>query len=170
MGPNRWAKSAAVQDVAPECFDVLGDGDILFIDSSHVSKIGSDVNFLCRIIDDQIPDQMRAIEVDAKLIPQLRRAYAADLDRRFGKSRLDERAALEVRGPDPSRRIDAIRAYSEAVALVTSGYPLGAMMTSVVAGYVLPDYGWRGMFWFGGALTALMTLVAFAVLRRGGEG
>jgi MFS family permease len=32
------------------------------------------------------------------------------------------------------------------VAAVTSGYPLGAMMTSVIAGYILPDYGWRGMF------------------------
>lgn len=35
-----------VEDVPLEVFDVLGDGDILFIDSSHVSKAGSDVNFL----------------------------------------------------------------------------------------------------------------------------
>lgn len=34
-----------VQDVDPAIFDDLSDGDILFIDSSHVSKIGSDVNF-----------------------------------------------------------------------------------------------------------------------------
>jgi AAHS family 4-hydroxybenzoate transporter-like MFS transporter len=51
-----------------------------------------------------------------------------------------------------------------AVAAVTSGYPLGAMMTSVVAGFILPDYGWRGMFWFGGALTLAMAIVAWILL------
>lgn len=35
-----------VEDVDPAYFDRLGDGDILFIDSSHVSKVGSDVNYL----------------------------------------------------------------------------------------------------------------------------
>jgi hypothetical protein len=35
-----------VQDVAVELFTSLGSDDILFIDSSHISKIGSDVNFL----------------------------------------------------------------------------------------------------------------------------
>jgi len=54
---------------------------------------------------------------------------------------------------------DKYRAAS--VALVTSGYPLGAMMTSVVAGFIMPDYGWRGMFWFGGGLTLIMVLVAW---------
>lgn len=34
-----------VEDVDLDIFSELGDGDILFIDSSHVSKIGSDVNF-----------------------------------------------------------------------------------------------------------------------------
>lgn len=47
------------------------------------------------------------------------------------------------------------------VALVTSGYPLGAMFTSVVAGYVMPEFGWRGMFWAGGGVTLLMGAVAF---------
>ena len=47
------------------------------------------------------------------------------------------------------------------VAVVTSGYPLGAMMTAVVAGLILPEYGWRGMFWFGGALTVSMVIVAW---------
>lgn len=51
------------------------------------------------------------------------------------------------------------RAFS--VAAVTSGYPLGAMMTSVVAGFIMPEYGWRGMFWFGGGLTLLMGAVAW---------
>ena len=35
-----------VQDVSMETFTGLGVNDILFIDSSHVSKVGSDVNFL----------------------------------------------------------------------------------------------------------------------------
>jgi predicted O-methyltransferase YrrM len=35
-----------VQDVSSEVFTSLGNGDILFIDSSHVSKFGSDVNHL----------------------------------------------------------------------------------------------------------------------------
>ncbi|HNP35488.1 MAG TPA: MFS transporter [Woeseiaceae bacterium] len=47
------------------------------------------------------------------------------------------------------------------VALVTSGYPLGAMFTSVAAGLLLPEYGWRGMFWAGGSATLGMGLVAW---------
>ncbi len=35
-----------VQNVELSLYDRLGDGDILFIDSSHVSKVGSDVNHL----------------------------------------------------------------------------------------------------------------------------
>lgn len=37
---------AAVQDVPLQTYDQLGDGDLLFIDSTHVSKVGSDVNWL----------------------------------------------------------------------------------------------------------------------------
>lgn len=57
--PDRFKKLAAagrpqpytlleqpVQDVPLETFDVLEANDILFIDSSHVSKVGSDVNHL----------------------------------------------------------------------------------------------------------------------------
>ncbi len=35
-----------VQDTEINIFDQLEDGDILFIDSSHVSKVGSDVNYI----------------------------------------------------------------------------------------------------------------------------
>ena len=38
--------SGRVQDVSLETFGSLKSGDILFVDSSHVSKVGSDVNFL----------------------------------------------------------------------------------------------------------------------------
>ncbi|MCH7853545.1 MAG: MFS transporter [Proteobacteria bacterium] len=50
------------------------------------------------------------------------------------------------------------------VAAVTSGYPMGAMMTSVLAGFIMPEYGWRGMFWFGGAVTLVMSLVAWLLI------
>ncbi len=50
------------------------------------------------------------------------------------------------------------------VAAVTSGYPMGAMMTSVFAGVIMPEYGWRGMFWFGGAVTLAMALVAWLLI------
>ena len=42
----------AVQEVPIETFAVLKENDVLFIDSSHVSKIGSDVN---RLIFDVLP-------------------------------------------------------------------------------------------------------------------
>lgn len=38
------ALKARVQDVDDGVFTKLGDGDILFVDSSHVSKVGSDLN------------------------------------------------------------------------------------------------------------------------------
>lgn len=57
---------------------------------------------------------------------------------------------------------DKYRALS--VAAVTSGYPMGAMMTSVFAGFIMPEYGWRGMFWFGGGLTLLMAGVAWLLI------
>ena len=36
----------AVQDVSPDVFDQLESGDVLFVDSTHVVKAGSDVNHL----------------------------------------------------------------------------------------------------------------------------
>ena len=53
---------------------------------------------------------------------------------------------------------------SLSVTAVTCGYPMGAMMTSVAAGLIMPEHGWRGMFWFGGAATILMGLVALALI------
>ena len=50
---------------------------------------------------------------------------------------------------------------SLSVALTTAGYPLGATLTAVVAGFIMPEYGWRGMFWFGGGVTLSMGLVAW---------
>lgn len=39
-------RRSLAQDIAPEFFDVLEENDVLFIDSSHVCKTGSDVNHL----------------------------------------------------------------------------------------------------------------------------
>ena len=50
------------------------------------------------------------------------------------------------------------------VAIVTAGYPTGAMMTSIVAGYILPEYGWRMMFLFGGIVTVSMVIVAWLMI------
>ena len=53
---------------------------------------------------------------------------------------------------------------SLSVAATTAGYPFGAMMTAVVAGFIMPEYGWRGMFWFGGGVTLTMGFVAWAFI------
>ncbi len=53
---------------------------------------------------------------------------------------------------------------SLSVAATTAGYPLGAMMTAVVAGFIMPEYGWRGMFWFGGVVTLTMGIVAWVFI------
>ena len=50
------------------------------------------------------------------------------------------------------------------ITVMVSGYPLGAMMTSVAASFIMPEFGWRGMFWFGGSITFLMVVVAWAFI------
>jgi hypothetical protein len=44
-----------LSDVPSSVFDILGAGDILFIDSSHVSRIGSDVNQLFLDVFPRLP-------------------------------------------------------------------------------------------------------------------
>lgn len=50
------------------------------------------------------------------------------------------------------------------VCAVVAGYPLGALLTSVAAGLIMPEYGWRGMFWFGGVTTLFMGVVGWALV------
>jgi len=45
VGRMRFIQMRA-QDVEMSVFSKLADGDILFVDSSHVSKVGSDVNYI----------------------------------------------------------------------------------------------------------------------------
>ncbi|MEH6583678.1 MAG: MFS transporter [Halioglobus sp.] len=47
-----------------------------------------------------------------------------------------------------------------AVAVVTAGYPLGAMSTGLVAHSVIPEFGWRGLFFGGGIAALLMVVIA----------
>jgi MFS transporter, AAHS family, 4-hydroxybenzoate transporter len=42
--------------------------------------------------------------------------------------------------------------------------PLGGMLAGVYAGYILPQFGWRVLFWLGGALPAVLSLVLIALL------
>lgn len=43
---NTEIKKSRLQDVAIEVFEELDSNDVLFIDSTHVSKVGSDVNYI----------------------------------------------------------------------------------------------------------------------------
>jgi len=56
------------------------------------------------------------------------------------------------------------RYRSLAIAVATSGYPLGAMATAVVAGAVLPSYGWQGLFMMGGLATLGFGLICWFLL------
>ncbi|MFT6434142.1 MAG: benzoate transport [Candidatus Azotimanducaceae bacterium] len=51
-----------------------------------------------------------------------------------------------------------------AVTSVTAGYPLGAMMTGLVATSIVPEFGWRGMFVVGGLTTLFLALTAFLLI------
>jgi benzoate transport len=51
-----------------------------------------------------------------------------------------------------------------AASVVASAYPVGTILGAGVAVAVLDSYGWRGIFWVGAALSALLLPVAFAWL------
>jgi len=42
--------------------------------------------------------------------------------------------------------------------------PLGGMLAGLYAGYILPAFGWRMLFWLGGALPAVLSIVLIALL------
>jgi AAHS family 4-hydroxybenzoate transporter-like MFS transporter len=42
--------------------------------------------------------------------------------------------------------------------------PLGGMLAGLYAGYILPAFGWRVLFWVGGALPAVVSIVLMAYL------
>ena len=51
------------------------------------------------------------------------------------------------------------RSRTMAVSLTIVCYPLGGMLSGLLAGWVLPAYGWRGLFWIGGSLPILFALI-----------
>lgn len=55
-----------VQDVDIDFFKILDEGDILFIDSSHMVKVGSDVNFLYL---DVLPNLRKGVVIHIHDIP-----------------------------------------------------------------------------------------------------
>ncbi|MGC2963744.1 MFS transporter [Paraburkholderia graminis] len=50
------------------------------------------------------------------------------------------------------------------VAILTCGTPLGGMLTGIVALFVMPAYGWKGMFILGGVLPLLFLSLMFTWL------
>ena len=50
------------------------------------------------------------------------------------------------------------------VSMIGAGYAVGAMLTGVVAAYIVPEYGWRAMFITAAAVTGIMLPVAFVML------
>lgn len=56
------------------------------------------------------------------------------------------------------------RARTMAVTLSIVCFPLGGMLAGLFAGWVLPNYGWRALFWIGGAIPMAFSLLLFFVL------
>lgn len=48
-----------------------------------------------------------------------------------------------------------------AAASVASAYPVGTIIGAIVAVAVLDSYGWRGIFWFGASLSAILLPIAW---------
>lgn len=53
---------------------------------------------------------------------------------------------------------------SLSVAVVTAGYPLGAVMTGLIASELVPAYGWRSIFILGGSVTLAMGVLAYLMI------
>jgi predicted O-methyltransferase YrrM len=67
-----------VEDVEPELFQTLNENDILFIDSTHIVKIGGDVNFLfLQVIPELKPGVIIHVH-DIFLPNEYRRDYVID--------------------------------------------------------------------------------------------
>ena len=57
-------------------------------------------------------------------------------------------------------------ARSRTLAITTTivCFPLGGMIAGLFAGWVLPAYGWRALFWIGGSVPTVYALMLFALL------
>ena len=64
--------------------------------TSYYRIAGRKVRFLCRDIDQQIPNQLLYIQVDPKLIPIIQTVYTNDIAEKMGHLRPDERQELDA--------------------------------------------------------------------------
>lgn len=55
------------------------------------------------------------------------------------------------------------------VSLFQVGYPIGATLGGIVAWFLIAEYGWRSLFWFGGSLSLLALPVALWRLPESAE-
>ncbi len=97
-------KPVAVQDVDLAIFDSLEAGDILFIDSTHVSKLGSDVN---RLIFDVLPRLAPGVVI-----------HIHDIDWAFG---YPDQWVREGRAWNESYLVRAFLAYNSAFEIMAWG-------------------------------------------------
>ncbi|MBZ0278000.1 MAG: hypothetical protein K8I60_17770, partial [Anaerolineae bacterium] len=57
---------------------------------------GRNVRFLCQHIDEQIPFELKRIQVDPEYVPAIQAVYTSDVARKMGHLRPDERKELEA--------------------------------------------------------------------------
>ena len=80
--------ASKIQDVGFELFDALESGDVLFIDSSHVAKTGSDVNHLCFEVLPRLRKGVRVHFHDIFLPEDYPKAWAVDENRSWNEQYL----------------------------------------------------------------------------------
>jgi AAHS family 4-hydroxybenzoate transporter-like MFS transporter len=78
-------------------------------------------------------------------------------------------AGLGIGGALPSAstiaaELTPMRRRTLAISATIVCVPLGGMLAGLYAGYILPALGWRVLFWLGGALPAMLSLVLIALL------
>ncbi|MBL8521720.1 MAG: class I SAM-dependent methyltransferase [Betaproteobacteria bacterium] len=79
---------ARAQDVSMDVFSQLAPGDILFIDSSHVSKTGSDVNYLFLDVLPRLAPGVRIHVHDVFLPLEYPRDWVIDMNRSWNEQYL----------------------------------------------------------------------------------
>ena len=78
-------------------------------------------------------------------------------------------AGLGIGGALPScttlsAELTPVRWRTIAITVTIVCVPLGGMLAGLYAGYILPAFGWRVLFWMGGALPAVVSIVLLALL------
>jgi SAM-dependent methyltransferase len=122
-----------VEDLELSFFDQLGDGDLLFIDSSHVSKVGSDVNYLF-----------------FEVIPRLRPGVMVHIHDIFLPDEYPEQWALhQNRNWNEQYVLQAFMQYNSEWNVLWAAHLMGTRHTKEVRQVFsrYPDLGGGGSFW-----------------------